>query len=81
MQKLEIAEERNLTPLEIATDSMGVIRMLNFGNGAYDPILFECMLLIQKLNRIRVKHNYREYNGVTYLLAKERANKEFFLVA
>ncbi|OIT21512.1 hypothetical protein A4A49_64036, partial [Nicotiana attenuata] len=78
LKGLQIVEERQLTPLEINTDSTEVIRMLINGNLIFDSIIFECRSIVQRLGDVVVKHSFREMNKVADLLAKEGAKKDFF---
>ncbi|XP_019244379.1 PREDICTED: uncharacterized protein LOC109224248 [Nicotiana attenuata] len=78
LKGLQIAERNGWIPLEVATDSTEVIRLLIIGNITYDPIICECKLLIQRMTRVVVRHSYKEQNRVTDALAKEEAKIEFF---
>lgn len=78
LRRLQIAEERQFSPLEIKTDSTEVIRMLNNENHVFDSIIFECRSIILRLGDVVVKHSYKEMNKVDDLLEKEGAKKNFF---
>ncbi|OIT21853.1 hypothetical protein A4A49_56369, partial [Nicotiana attenuata] len=74
----QLAEQNNLVPLEINTDSAEIIQILITGNLIYDPIICECRSLICRMDRVVVKHAYREQNRVADALAK-KATKAIFL--
>ncbi|XP_019235623.1 PREDICTED: uncharacterized protein LOC109215953 [Nicotiana attenuata] len=78
LKGLQLAEQNNLVPLDINTDSAEIIQMLITSNLTYDPIICECRSLICRMDRAVVKHTYREQNRVTDALAKE-ATKTTFL--
>ncbi|OIT30140.1 putative ribonuclease h protein, partial [Nicotiana attenuata] len=67
---LQLAEQNNLLPLHIDTDSAEIIGMLE-GNLIFDPLICECRLLIQRMGRVVVRHAFREQNRVADALAKE----------
>ncbi|XP_075079940.1 uncharacterized protein LOC142165243 [Nicotiana tabacum] len=77
LKGLQIAEERQFTPLEINTDSTEVIRMLINGNLHFDSFIHECRSIVQRLGVVVVKHSYRETNKVADMLAKEGTNRNF----
>ncbi|OIT31306.1 hypothetical protein A4A49_56379, partial [Nicotiana attenuata] len=85
-QSLMLAMERNLFPIEIETDSIQVLNLLENGNSTFDPLLHNCKwLLSMKEKDLVVQHSFREGNGVADLLAKEAAkqttiNKLVFIV-
>ncbi|OIT28226.1 hypothetical protein A4A49_55043 [Nicotiana attenuata] len=78
LRGLQLAEQNNLPPLEINTDSSETINMLLNGSLIYDPLICECRSLIHRMDSVVVKHLYREQNRVADALAKEAA-KEIFL--
>ncbi|XP_075092242.1 uncharacterized protein LOC142172509 [Nicotiana tabacum] len=78
LKGLQIAEERQLTPLKINTDSNEVIRMLINRNLLFDSLIHECRSIVQRLGVVVVKHSYKETNKVADLLAKEGTNKNLF---
>lgn len=73
--RLKLAQENNLTPLEINIDSMEVINMLIQDNPLYTNILFECRYLIQTLGRAPMTHVFREQNRVADSLRKKGARR------
>ncbi|OIT22083.1 hypothetical protein A4A49_65484, partial [Nicotiana attenuata] len=78
LRGLQLAEQNNLAPLEINTDSYETINMILNGSLIYDPLICECRSLIHRMDSVVVKHIYREQNRVADTLAKE-ATKEMFL--
>ncbi|XP_019252804.1 PREDICTED: uncharacterized protein LOC109231610 [Nicotiana attenuata] len=75
---LQLAEQNNLLPLHIDTDSVEIIGMLTEGNLIFDPLICECRLLIQRMGRVVVRHAFREQNRVADALAKEAVKKTFW---
>ncbi|KAM3308346.1 hypothetical protein P3S67_010090 [Capsicum chacoense] len=67
---IKLAEESNLTPIEINVDSLELITMLSKGNPMYNDIIDDCRLRLRRLGNPRVVHCYREQNGVADALAK-----------
>ncbi|XP_019251145.1 PREDICTED: uncharacterized protein LOC109230067 [Nicotiana attenuata] len=49
----------------------------NSGNLTYDPMIYECMLLMQRMDRVVVRHTYKEHNRVADPMAKEAAKPTF----
>ncbi|OIT02668.1 putative ribonuclease h protein, partial [Nicotiana attenuata] len=68
---LQLAEQHNLLPLEINTDSAETINMLINGNMIFDPLICECRSLIQRMGRVEVKRTYKEQDRVADVLAKK----------
>lgn len=58
-QGLRLVVEHNLTPMSINTNSMEVIKMLNTGHLPYNPIIFKCMSLMDRLGNPVIGHRFR----------------------
>lgn len=71
MQELELARQRNLTPLEISTDCENLIIFLTQGNLMHYHLLFDCRQRLRRLGSPPIQHEYRELNKVADKLAKE----------
>ncbi|OIT06580.1 putative ribonuclease h protein [Nicotiana attenuata] len=70
LQGLRLAQERNLTPLEVFVDAKEVIHVLNVGNLLYSHILNDCRSVLHQLADPPVTHTYREQNQVVDAMAK-----------
>ncbi|XP_070039961.1 uncharacterized protein [Nicotiana tomentosiformis] len=77
LKGLQLAEQNGWIPLDINTDSPEIIQMLLTGNLTYDPMICECRLLMQRMDKVVVRHTYREQNRVADVLAKEAAKPSF----
>ncbi|XP_070026590.1 uncharacterized protein [Nicotiana sylvestris] len=73
LKGLQLAEQNGWVPLDINTDSAEIIQMLLTGNLIYDPTICECRLLMQRMDRVVVRHTYKEQNRVADAIAKEAA--------
>lgn len=47
LESLKLATIHNLMPLEIVTDSLEAISIINKGHQTYNNIIFECRYLMQ----------------------------------
>lgn len=76
IKHLKLVLEHQLLPIKINIDSKEVILMLKQGNLLYNPLLHECMLLLNKLRSILVHHCYKKQNMVEDALGKFGARME-----
>lgn len=60
----------DLTAIEIASDSMDIITLINGEMESCTNIVLECREIIQQLKSLPIKHNLRKQNQVADLLAK-----------
>lgn len=72
---LQVAQNHNLIPLEVNTDSLAIINMLGNGNARYDNFICQCRYIISRMEKVVLKHVFREQNQVAHMLAKERAKQ------
>ncbi|GLT67581.1 hypothetical protein SLA2020_398770 [Shorea laevis] len=80
---LELALKMSIKKLEVEVDSMFVVHILKNAFAAKKPhkaLVNCCRLLIQRFEGVKVKHTYREANGIADTLAKHGAFMEDFLV-
>lgn len=73
-----MAIDRNLTPLEINTDSIELVNMFCCGHLLYETLISECKYLMQRLGAPRLVYVFREQNRIADALAKEGAKMEGF---
>lgn len=66
----------DITAIEIASDSMETISLINEETVSCSNIFLECRELVQKLKSPPIKHHRRKQNQVADLLAKEGARLE-----
>ncbi|KAK4368229.1 hypothetical protein RND71_012021 [Anisodus tanguticus] len=76
---LQIANGRNLYPLELETDSTEAINAILNGH-EHSNLVSSCRWLIlqgktQSLKELSVRHNFREGNQIAHRLAKEASSK------
>ncbi|GLT63420.1 hypothetical protein SLA2020_359870 [Shorea laevis] len=76
---LKLALDLGFRRLEIEADSLLVINTINgafAANASHKPLIQCCRSLILKFDEVRIKHVYREANGVADILAKYGASME-----
>lgn len=64
-----------MAPLQIETDSLETIHMLEKGNMLYDNFILKCRSLLQLLRAPRIVHIFSEQNRVADILAKTGATQ------
>ncbi|XP_070015176.1 uncharacterized protein [Nicotiana sylvestris] len=65
------ANDKELAPLEIETDSTDIIQLLEHNSfPAYTNTIIECKCLLKKLGNLVVRHNFHEGNKVAHFLSK-----------
>ncbi|XP_070022415.1 uncharacterized protein LOC142177008 [Nicotiana tabacum] len=68
---LKLAHDKGLAPLEIDTDSMDIIQLLEHNIfPAYTNTILECRYLLKRLGNPVVRHSFREGNKVAHFLCK-----------
>ena len=70
---LQLAIQLGVQYLEVELDAEVVLDVINFGNSpnaAYSSLLFDCILLLEKIPHITVKHVFREANRSVDALAR-----------
>ena len=70
---LQLAIQLGVQYLEVKLDAEVVLDVINFGNSpnaAYSSLLFDCILLLEKIPHITVKHVFREANRSADALAR-----------
>ncbi|KAF3661603.1 hypothetical protein FXO38_05532 [Capsicum annuum] len=69
LKGLRLGLDRQLTPLEINSDSSVAINMISSNHLGYCNIMSECRYLLQRLGTPMLKHTCREQNSVADVLA------------
>lgn len=66
-------------PLEVNTDPIGAVQVIQEGNLKYDNLVYVYRYLMNKLKSVQLEYVYKEQNQVADGLAKEGAkNLKFY---
>lgn len=72
---LKIATKFKLFPLEVETDSTEAINAIHHDHKVLSNNVHACKLLMLQQKDLLLRHNFREGNYVTHLLAKDTTKK------